>query len=321
MKYSQKAVFECGIVPVIKINDAKDAVNTCQALLDGGINIAEITFRTDAAEQAIKNVSENLEDVLVGAGTVLNVENAKKAIAAGAKFIVCPSFNEKTVEFCLEQNVPVIPGTCCPGDIEKGLSYGLEVLKFFPAEMIGGVKTLREMSSPYGMVKFMPTGGINTDNLLDYISFDKVIACGGTWMVKEDYIDSGNFDEITKLTRQAVEKLHNFQFFHMAINTENQDAALSVAGELDSLFNTGVRETGLGAFAGNFIEIISAGEKAQGKNGHIGFKTPSVGRAIAYFEKRGIEMDYDTLRGTRENPTFIYFKKQIGNFAIHLIQI
>lgn len=320
MDYVQSRIFNCGVIPVIKLDDANDAVPLCEALYNGGLDVAEITFRTEAGEQAIKNVAKNLKNVFVGAGTILNVENAKRAIDAGSQFIISPGFNVKVVEYCLKNKVAVFPGTSCPTDIEKGIDYGLEVLKFFPAEANGGIKALKAMSAPYNMVKFMPTGGIDTNNLLEYLSFDKIIACGGTWMVKEDLIKSKNFDQITSIAKDAVSKMHNFKFIHTAINTETMDSALSLAQLFDSVLNIGSHVTSGGAFAGDCIEIMGIGSKAYGEKGHIGFKTTNLARAIAYFEKRGIEMDYDSIRGTKENPTFIYFKQLFGGFAVHLVQ-
>ncbi len=308
----------CGIVPVIKLEDAADAVPLCQALLEGGVYTAEITFRTAAAAQAIKNVSETLKDVCVGAGTVLTVDLAKQAMEAGAQYIITPGFNKNVVEFCLKNNIPVYPGVSSPTDIETALSYNLEVVKFFPAEANGGIKALKAMAAPYSMLKFMPTGGIEPSNLQDYLSFDKVVACGGSWMVKEDLIKAKNFAEITRLTAAAVQKMHGFEFFHMGINTSGKDEAKALAEKFAKLFGFAFRETSASYFAGKEIEIMNT--KGFGDCGHIGIRTINAGRAIAYFERLGFEMDYSTLRGTVENPSFIYFKDSFGPFAVHLIQ-
>jgi len=191
------------IVPVAKIEDARAAEPLCDALLEGGLPCAEITFRTEAAAEAIR-IAASRSDMLVGAGTVLKVDWAKHAVDAGARFIVSPGFNPKVVGYCVENNIPVTPGVGTPTDIEAALDYGLEVLKFFPAEAFGGLKTLKAVGAPYGMVRFIPTGGINAGNLLDYLRYDKVFACGGSWMVKAELISAGRFDEITRLTREAV---------------------------------------------------------------------------------------------------------------------
>lgn len=194
-----------GIVPVAVIDDVKDAIPLCKALQRGGLPLIEITFRTAAAEDAIRAVSSELPDILVGAGTVLTIQQAEKAISAGADFIVSPGLNPAIVEFCKEKGVPVTPGCCTPSDIEVALSFGLDTVKYFPAEAFGGIKTLKAISAPYSMMKFIPTGGINATNLSDYLSFSKVLACGGSWMVKSDMINRGAFEEITCLTREATE--------------------------------------------------------------------------------------------------------------------
>ena len=194
---------ELKIVPVVAIQDAKDAKPLGDALLAGGLACAEITFRTAAAQDAIKIMSAN-KDALVGAGTVLKVDQVKAAVDAGAQFIVSPGFNPQVVGYCVENNIPITPGISNPTDIEMALDFGLEVVKFFPAEAFGGIKTLKAISAPYGMMRFIPTGGIDANNLLDYLSFSKVLACGGSWMVKSDFISNGDFDKITKLTSEAV---------------------------------------------------------------------------------------------------------------------
>jgi 2-dehydro-3-deoxyphosphogluconate aldolase/(4S)-4-hydroxy-2-oxoglutarate aldolase len=199
------------LVPVVKIEKAGDALALGQALVAGGLPLAEITFRTDAAEESIRILSDQLPDMLVGAGTVLTIDNVKKAITAGAKFMVAPGFNPKVVDYCLEHNIPVVPGVNSPTDIEMGLERGLEVLKFFPAEASGGLKLLKAMAEPYGGVKFMPTGGINTANLLEYLAFKRVLACGGTWIAKTELISAGRFDEITRITQEAVELIASKQ--------------------------------------------------------------------------------------------------------------
>lgn len=202
------AVFESiqkiRILPVVKIEDAKDAESLAQALLAGGLPCAEITFRTDATVEAIRLLSKS-GDLLVGAGTVLKIDQIQAALDAGATFMVAPGLNPKIVEYCLDQKVPIIPGIATPTEIAVALEYELEVLKFFPAEALGGLKTLKAMSAPYGEVRFIPTGGIGPHNLVDYLKFPKILACGGSWIVKMDLIANQQFDEITRLSREAVQ--------------------------------------------------------------------------------------------------------------------
>ena len=194
-----------GIIPVVVLNDVKDALPLGKALVDGGIPCAEVTFRTDAAEESIRIMSENFPEMLVGAGTVLTTEQVDRAVAAGAKFIVSPGLNPKVVKYCLEKNIPVTPGVITPSEIEQAIELGLEVVKFFPAEPFGGLKTIKALAAPYTKIKFMPTGGINISNVRDYLAFDKIIACGGSWMVSGNLVKEGKFDEITKLVAEAAE--------------------------------------------------------------------------------------------------------------------
>ncbi len=198
---------EYGVVPVVVLNDAKDALPLAKALVEGGLACAEVTFRTDAAEESIRLMSEAYPDMLVGAGTVLTIDQVNRAVNAGAKFIVSPGFDPEIVDYCLEKNIPVLPGCITPSEVAQAVKRGLKVVKFFPAEQAGGVAMIKAMAAPYTMVKFMPTGGINTKNLADYLGCDKILCCGGSWMVKGDMIKAGEFDKITAMTKEAVEKV------------------------------------------------------------------------------------------------------------------
>ena len=198
---------EYGVVPVVVLNDAKDALPLAKALVEGGLACAEVTFRTDAAEESIRLMSEAYPDMLVGAGTVLTIDQVNRAVNAGAKFIVSPGFDPEIVDYCLEKNIPVLPGCITPSEVAQAVKRGLKVVKFFPAEQAGGVAMIKAMAAPYTMVKFMPTGGISTKNLADYLGCDKILCCGGSWMVKGDMIKAGEFDKITAMTKEAVEKV------------------------------------------------------------------------------------------------------------------
>ena len=198
------------VIPVVAIENAADAMPLADALIEGGLPCAEITFRTAAAADAIRSVAKR-EDILVGAGTVLKVEQVKTAVDAGARFIVAPGFNPKVVAYCVENGITVTPGVCTPSDIEAALDFGVELLKFFPAEAFGGLKTLKAMSGPYTSVKFVPTGGISPDNLYDYLQFPKVLACGGTWVAKSNLISEHRFEEIVKNASEAVKIVEKFK--------------------------------------------------------------------------------------------------------------
>ena len=193
-----------GIVPVVVLDDAKDAVPLGRALLNGGLPVAEVTFRTEAAEESIRKMTEAFPELLVGAGTVLSVEQAERAIKAGAKFIVSPGLNPKVVSYVLSQNVPMFPGVLTPTEIEQAMELGLSVVKFFPAEPSGGLAMIKALAAPYTGIRFMPTGGINEKNVRDYLSSEKIVACGGSWMVKGALIREGKFGEIETLVRNAA---------------------------------------------------------------------------------------------------------------------
>lgn len=191
------------LVPVIALDDADDAVPLGDALIAGGLPVAEITFRTVAAERSIRTLAKRPE-MLVGAGTVLDIDTVKRAVDAGAKFMVSPGFSSKVVSYCVANNIPITPGTITPTDIQAALEHGITTVKFFPAESFGGVKTIKAMAAPFGQMRFIPTGGITEKQLPDYLGFKPVLAVGGSWFVTKDLINAKNFSEITRLTSQAV---------------------------------------------------------------------------------------------------------------------
>lgn len=198
-------IHDLGIVPVVVLNDEKNAAPLAEALCKGGLPCAEVTFRTNAAEESIRIMTAAHPDMLVGAGTVLTTEQVDRAVAAGAKFIVSPGFDPLIVDYCLQKDIPIYPGIITPSELALAVKRGLTVVKFFPAEQAGGVAMIKALAAPYTTVKFMPTGGISAKNLNAYLSCDKVIACGGSWMVKGDLIEAGEFDKICAMTREAVE--------------------------------------------------------------------------------------------------------------------
>ncbi|MBD5488278.1 MAG: bifunctional 4-hydroxy-2-oxoglutarate aldolase/2-dehydro-3-deoxy-phosphogluconate aldolase [Lachnospiraceae bacterium] len=195
---------ELGVVPVVVLNDAKDARPLAEALCEGGLPCAEVTFRTEAAEESIRSMVKEFPEMFVGAGTVLTIEQTDRAIDAGAKFIVSPGFDPEIVDHCLERSIPVFPGCITPSEVAQAVKRGLEVIKFFPAEQFGGIDTIKALAAPYTDIKFMPTGGINAANLEKYLSYDRIVACGGSWMVKADLIRNEEFDIVKKLTAEAV---------------------------------------------------------------------------------------------------------------------
>ena len=307
-----------GIVPVVKIDDAAKAVPLAKAMIKGGIPCAEITFRTAAAEQAIKNITKEVPEMLVGAGTVINPELAEKAVNAGAKFIVSPGFGPATVEWCIKHDIPVTPGVCTPSEIERGLSYGLDVLKFFPAEASGGVNMLKNLAGPFPQVKFMTTGGINAANLADYAKATNVLAIGGSWMVKSDLIESENWDEITRLCKEAVLTLQGIELVHVGINTKGEkecEAAVQSFAKLGMSINRGNSSV----FMDKSIEVMP--RMFLGANGHIAFKCYDLERTAYFLKNQGFTVNEETVKKDAKGKMKVfYLNEEIGGFAIHFIK-
>ena len=203
---SSERLARAGIVPVVVLDRAEDAVPTAKAMLAGGIDVMEITFRTAAAADSIKAVSENCPDMLVGAGTVINLEQCKLAVEMGAKFIVSPGFDKDVVAWCVENDITVTPGCVTPTEIMAAIALGLKVVKFFPANVYGGLKAMKSLAAPFVGMKFIPTGGVNADNLREYIDAPFVHAVGGSWICPKADIESGNFEHITALCAEARKK-------------------------------------------------------------------------------------------------------------------
>jgi 2-dehydro-3-deoxyphosphogluconate aldolase/(4S)-4-hydroxy-2-oxoglutarate aldolase len=312
----KKKLHNIGIVPVVKLEDANKAVGLAKALLDGGINCAEVTFRTTAAEQSIKNISEKYPTMFVGAGTVTSVELAKKAVNAGAKFIVSPGFNEATVDWCLENDVPIIPGVCTPSDIEKGLARGFDVLKFFPAEASGGINMLKNFAGPFPNLMFMPTGGINLSNLQAYARTKNVLAAGGSWMVKADLIENEDWATITKMCKDAMLELQGFEFAHVGIE-DDKDSEKTI--EALCAFGFDLKRGKSSSFVSDKVEVIPT--LFSGKKGHVGFRCNDVERSIEYLKDKGFTPDTNSYIYNDNNQLKVcYFKEQFSGFAFHLVR-
>ena len=311
-------ISKIGIVPVVKIDREEDALPLAKALCAGGLPCAEVTFRTGAAAGAIRIMTENFPNMCVGAGTVLNAEQVDAAVAAGAKFIVSPGLNPRTVKYCIEKGVPITPGTSSPSDIEQAIELGLDVVKFFPAEQSGGLAKIKAMAAPYVNMKFMPTGGINAKNLTSYLDFPKIIACGGSWMVPGDLINEGAWDKIEQLTREAVQTMLGFELAHIGINAANEDEALKIANRYGFLFGLPVKVGNSSIFSGAAVEVMKTPFK--GTNGHIAIKTNYIERAVNYMSTvLGVEFE-EPKKDDKGKYKAIYLKEEVGGFAIHLLQ-
>jgi len=299
-------IHEIGIVPVVKIDTPEHALPLGEALMAGDLPLAEITFRTDAAAESIRRLSSELPDMLVGAGTVLTPEQAKQAVKAGAKFIVSPGFNEPVVDYCLEHNIPITPGINSPTQVERGLYRGLHVLKFFPAEASGGLNLLKAMSAPYNDVMFIPTGGMKTENMNAYLSFSKVLAIGGSWMVKPELISGERFGEISRISREAVMGMLGFSLERIRMHA----VTAGPAGETETVFQTlGLHE-----------HIEMARKNTGGGRGEIAVGTNSIRRAAAFLRRKGtaFEETVDPAAGGASGS--ILLKNEIEGFKVRLYQ-
>jgi len=323
-----------GLVPVIKINGPEQALPLGKALLAGGIKAAEVCFRVDAdvedRESALQAVADGIAamrkaypQMTVGAGTVTSPELAKKAMAAGAQFIVSPGFNPAMVDYCIEQNVPVYPGVNCASQAEQAMNRGLNLIKYFPAEVSGGVKGLAALGGPYPTMKFMATGGVNAKNIGDYMQCKNIAAVGGSWMVKADLINGEKWDEITELSKSAIKAMLGFEFFHVGLNCATEEEAKKTTEELSILgFDSREGSTSYhnGANGVESFEITKS--TGRGTKGHLGIKVYSIERTLAYLEDYGYKAVPETMKWAgkpnKSKLTAVYLDKEFAGFAIHL---
>lgn len=313
-----KRFAEAGVVPAVVLEDAAKAVPAAQALLLGGIDVMEITFRTDAAAAAIEHVSRQCPQMLVGAGTVITLEQCQRAVAAGAEFIVCPGFDKEIVRWCQEHEICVIPGCCVPSELSTAVQMGQKVVKFFPAGVYGGLAGMKALSGPYAQIRFMPTGGVNADNLAEYLAAPFVHAVGGSWVCSKKDIADGNFEKITELCRQARSRALGYEIAHTGINCEGAEAAQCVAGMFEKAFGFSKKEGNTSIFAGSGLEIMKNG--GLGSCGHIAVRTNRIDMAVADLTQKGFTVAPDTAKYKNGQMTAIYLKESFGGFAVHLLQ-
>ena len=309
-----------GIMPVIaKLESEADCAALADALTRGGIPQMEITFRMEGAENYIRYARSYAPDMIVGAGTVTTIEQAQKAIDAGAQFIVAPGLNPQIVKFCQQAGIAVCPGVATASEVEQALGLGLKLVKFFPAEQSGGIAAIRAICGPYKGIQFMPTGGLNLDNIADYFAFDRIACCGGTYMLGK-HLAAKQWDEITALCRKSVQTMLGLKLAHIGVNEPDEQAAFRDAAAFNDLLVLDAGNNGSSSvFSGKLIEVMKA--PGRGANGHIGFSTPCLDRAVRYFEAMGTKFDPSTAkRDANGNLKAIYFEKEIGGFAIHLLK-
>ncbi|MFR5600114.1 MAG: bifunctional 4-hydroxy-2-oxoglutarate aldolase/2-dehydro-3-deoxy-phosphogluconate aldolase, partial [Holdemania filiformis] len=247
---------------------------------------------------------------------VLTTKQVDDAIEAGAKFIVSPGLNPEIVRYCQSKNIMILPGCANASDIEAALSFGLTTVKFFPAEPLGGLKMIKALAAPYVNVNFMPTGGVKENNICDYLAYDRIVACGGTWMIDSKLIANGEFDKIKELTQNAVKTMLGLKLDHVGINA-TPSTSEGIANEMAGLLQCDVRATSKSFFAGETVEVMN--ENGRGTHGHICYTVNSVDRAVRYFEARGYKFVEETKQfDAKGHLKFAYFEGEIGGFAIHL---
>lgn len=307
-----------GVVPVVVLDRVEDAVPTAKALLAGGINVMEITFRTDAAAGSIRAVVTECPEMLVGAGTIINIEQCKLAAECGAKFIVSPGFDAEIVAWCIHNDIAVTPGCVTPSEIMAALKMELKILKFFPANVYGGLSAIKSLAGPFVGVKFIPTGGINQQNLGEFISSPYIHAVGGSWICKKEDIAAGNFEKITSLCKEARKTLLGYEITHVGINSSDADNSMGICKQFDEAFDFGVKEGNSSNFSTSAIEVMK--NRYLGTNGHLAVKTNRVDIAIAELAKRGFQVDMKTAKYKNGRIIAVYLNCEIGGFAIHLLQ-
>lgn len=313
-----KRLANSGVVPVVVLDDAANAVPTAKALLAGGVDVMEITFRTAAAADSIRAVASECPDMLVGAGTVISLDQCKLAVECGAKFIVAPGYDDEVVAWCVENNVAVTPGCVTPTEIMAAMKRGLKVLKFFPANVYGGLTALKALAGPFGGIKFIPTGGVNNDNIGEFAASPYVHAVGGSWICPKADIAAGNFDKITELCLAARAGMLGFELAHVGVNCNDADESLNVCKSLNKAFGFAVKEGNSSNFAGTGFEIMKT--RYLGANGHVAVRTNRMDMAIEELERRGFVVDMDTAKRKGDKINAVYLKDEFGGFAIHLLQ-
>lgn len=310
-----------GLVPVVKIDNAADALPLARALSRGGLPCAEITLRTPAAPDAIQAIAcECGEDFTVGAGTVLNAADAELAVERGAAFVVSPGFDEGVLEYAASRGIPAVPGVSDATGIMRAQAAGLDTVKFFPAEQSGGVAAIKALSAPFPAMYFMPTGGIGADNMNAYLALPQVACCGGSFMVPPALVREGRFDEIEALTRAAVDKLLGFSLCHIGINYPDSDSAMSDADRLSALFSFGQRELPGSCFVSEGFELLK--HPGHGRMGHIAVGTHNPERAVFHLTRRGATFEEASAAYEADGRLRLMFLDgDIGGFAVHIVKV
>lgn len=318
MQDVKTSLYQYGLIPVVTLEKAEHAVPLAKALCAGGLEIAELTLRTPAALDALRAMSTAFPDMLVGAGTVLTVEQAEKALAAGAKYIVTPGCSEAVIRFCQSRNVLVIPGCATATDVQTAVNLGLDVVKFFPAEASGGVKAMDALAAAFPGVRFVPTGGIGPDRFSHWLRNPHVLACGSSCVTPSHLLEQDDFEAIQKLARDAVFAVLNFAFAHVGINCDTDDEGYKNIFSLADTFDLVLGDTPSSSYVGHEVEITKRPFKVRGPHGHIGYFTDNVERAVFYLGKKGIEFNTESVKPYKGKMYVIYLKEHVAGFAVHI---
>jgi len=309
-----------GLVPVVAFDNAEQAVETARALRAGGLDTIEITMRTAAGIDSIKAVRKEFPDMVIGAGTILTKEKAKEAVDSGAEYVVSPGYDADIVTWCVENDITVLPGCVTPGEIQQALAKGVKVLKFFPADVYGGIKALKALNGPFGPygVTFVPTGGVDIKNLAEFVDAPFVAAVGGSWLASSKDIKAGNWAGITKSVEDSIDILLGFEFAHVGVNAADEAQAADVAQQISKAFRFPYKPGNSSDFAGTGVEVMKS--PYLGAHGHAAVRTNSIERAEYYLTKRGFALDESTAKAKDGKTTAVYLKGEIGGFAFHLLQ-
>ena len=304
----------CGIIPLIKIEDSKNALPLAGALLGADITVAEITFRSACAAEVIKTLTSRCPNLIVGAGTVISLKQVQDAFNSGAKYIVTPAFNPDVVDRCIELGIPVFPGCSNVTDIDQAYSRGLRVVKFFPSELLGGIEMMKALSGPYPFMKFIPTGGINFSNLGTYLSFNKVLCCAGTFIATEENLCAGRFAEITRTTHAAVDEVLSLKLDHVALNLDSA-AAEDVLKGFSRLAGKNYDPAESSVFG---VEAVRNSNRNSA--GHIVYSSPNLERCVYYLRNRGFCVDEPSSVKDNNRLSEIFLIAKFGNFEIKIIK-
>ena len=312
-------VYEIGIIPVIAFNDVDEAIPLCKALMDGGLPAAEVTCRTACAEECIRKIHEELPDMLLGAGTVLTKDQADRAMAAGAAFVVAPGYDPHVTQHVIDKGGLMMPGTCSAGEMQQAMNQGCEAIKFFPAEANGGVDMIKNIGAALKTAKWMCTGGVNAKNVNTYLANPQIIAVGGTWMCKSDKIKAGAWDDITAACKEAVDVMLGLELGHIGINCADDAEAMKTAELLGGLLSKAVAPGNSSIFVGNKeFEIMK--KPGRGTHGHIAVKCNNIDRAVYHLGQRGVKFDMDSMVTKNGKNIAVYLADEVAGFAIHLVQ-